>query len=116
MKYAESLKYLKFASIGLYFIHHDRPAVMRSFGQSVKIIQYQYCMLPIVIPELYRADCDTDEFFFYDPEDPRSIVDAVRTALASPHKTAWRNGCLSWRQVTDSILSDLRASSSAEAK
>jgi|GEM_PF-1961262 len=116
MEYAESLKYLKFASVGLYFIHHEKPAVMRSFGQSVKIIQYQYCMLPIVIPELYRNNCGSDEFFFYDPTNPESIFDSVREALNSPHKPSWRNDCRSWCQVADSILSDLHSLNVAEAQ
>ena len=116
MEYLESLKYLKFASVGLYFIHHENPAVMRSFGQSVKIIQYQYCMLPIVIPELYRMNCSTDEFFFYDPTDSESIVRAVRNALDSPHKPSWRAACRTWCQVADSILSDLDSLNTAETR
>ena len=116
MEYAESLKYLKFASVGLYFIHHEKPAVMRSFGQSVKIIQYRYCMLPIVIPELYRKNCDSDEFFFYDPTNPASIVNAVQAALDAPHKPEWRATCRTWCQVADSILSDLHSLNVAEAR
>lgn len=107
MGYMDSLKYLKSASVGLYCIQHEKPEVMRSFGRSVKIIQYQYCLLPIVLPELFRKNGDPDEFFFYNPEDRESIVRAMQDALDAPHRPEWRNSCRSWGEVAESILSDL---------
>lgn len=107
MEFEDSLKYLKFASVGLYCIHHKKPKIMLSFGRSNKIIQYQYCLLPIVIPEMYKKNLESDECFFYDPEDKGSIVKAMRAALDAPHRSCWRDPCRSWRQVAGSILSDL---------
>jgi len=114
MGYEDTLKFIKFASVGLYCIHHERSEIMLSWGRSNKIIQYQYCLLPIVIPDTYRKNLGSDEFFFYNTADRESIVDAMQRALNSPHKSCWRDSCISWKQVAGSILSDLHSCGQGE--
>ena len=109
MEYLESLKYLKFATVGLYCLSHKKRKIIGSFGQSMKIIQYQYCRLPIVLPSSCHAPGESDEFFYYDPQDTESIINTMRAALSAEHKACWSEDCHSWREVANSILSDLRS-------
>ena len=105
MDFCDTIKFLKFATVGLYCMRNPNPAVMDSYGRTLKMKQYMYCMLPVVLP-VECNNMESDEFFQYDFHDVESMVSAMAKALNSPHKAEWQASCRDWKQVAISILED----------
>lgn len=93
--------YIRHADIGL-APYRLTPAEVYLAESSLKLSQYSYCRLPILLPDLipfarangiaYRLDGESDW---------RGKIDA---ALAMPHSAAFSEGILTWNDVAEQTL------------
>ena len=79
MAFQDTIPYIKHADIGLTTLTPIKGGEV--FSDSLKVVQYTYCRLPIVAPEfLQRAG--RNHVFHYDPAVPESVVEALLDAWA----------------------------------
>ena len=76
MKHRDTIPYLQYADIGLHAIEYHRGAEV--FTDSLKILQYCVCRLPIVAPEFVKTS--RTNTFYYAPNDKTSICAAIDAA------------------------------------
>lgn len=95
LPFAETIPYLKHADLGLATRSYAPGA--ESLTDSLKIIQYTYCRLPIVAPEFLR--CPRSHVYYYAPGRCETMVSAVRAALGHDRATIDRSGIRSWREL-----------------
>lgn len=76
MPFAELVPFIKHADVGLHTLVHKVGA--ESFTDSLKVLQYTYCRLPIVMPEFIRSD--RPNAFYYTPGVDQTIGQALLAA------------------------------------
>jgi len=103
--FAATLPYIKFADVGL-FNYQYRDKDMQSFVDSLKIMQYRYCGLPIVAPDF--LDLCRDGVFYYRSGDARSCSRALREALACGRDVRRAREVRSWDEVFQDMFTDLQ--------
>jgi 2-beta-glucuronyltransferase len=102
MPFAETVRYIKHASIGI-APYTSQGAPYYLSDTSMKLMQYQAAGINAVCPSF--ADGKKPGRFGYDPDSEESIVRAIRQALDAPPTPS--TNFLNWDQVTDRILSPL---------
>lgn len=102
LPFAETVPYVAHADIGLQTLRHTPGS--ESFTDSLKVIQYTYCRLPIVAPEFLR--CGRTNMHFYRPGDDASIRAALEDARATDRGRIDRSGILSWDELAQTLASD----------
>lgn len=94
-----------FETIVPYIVHADVGLAPYRIGagelylseSSLKLPQYSYCRLPVLLPDLIPFTGSNAVTYSLDrPNDWRAIFDR---ALALPHSEAFRNGILTWHDV-----------------
>ncbi|ETX02608.1 MAG: hypothetical protein ETSY1_02950 [Candidatus Entotheonella factor] len=90
-----TIPYLKHADIGLHTLVCKPGAA--SFADSLKVIQYTYCRLPIVAPEPMRSA--RSNTFYYRPGDAASIVRALEAARTFDREKVDTRGIHSWASL-----------------
>jgi 2-beta-glucuronyltransferase len=104
MPFAETLPYIKFADVGL-AMREYRKGFSSTLTDSLKILQYRYCGLPIVSPDYINLK--RDGVFYYQPGNAPSCVSAVRDALASGRDMSRAAEVRSWDEVARDIFTDM---------
>ena len=92
MPFARLAAFLKHADIGLQTLEYREGA--ESFTDSVKVIQYTYCRLPVVAPGFLRSP--RTNVFYYNPGGDESIRQAMEAARHFDRTTIDPAGCGSW--------------------
>jgi 2-beta-glucuronyltransferase len=102
--FEELAPFVKYADVGLALY---LPALGLEYlaESSLKLIQYEYCQLPIVGPAFLSTQWN--DFHAYDPLIPTSACDAMRRALESERSVRSSAQILSWDQVVERILAAL---------
>jgi 2-beta-glucuronyltransferase len=95
MPFDATIPYLKHADIGLHTLICQPGAA--SFADSLKVIQYTYCRLPIVAPEPLRSS--RANMFYYQPGDAVSMVRALEAARAFDRRKVDIEGIHSWASL-----------------
>jgi 2-beta-glucuronyltransferase len=98
--------YIRHADIGLapYRVNSSEVYLAES---SLKLLQYGYCRLPVLLPDIIPVSRGNEITYSLDGEnDWRAIVDA---ALALPHRKAFRDGILTWDDVARQTLATVFA-------
>lgn len=93
--------YIRHADIGLapYKVNTSEVYLAES---SLKLLQYGYCMLPVVLPDIIPVSRGNEVTYSLDAaNDWRAIID---TALGWPHDRSYRLGILSWEDVAAQTL------------
>jgi 2-beta-glucuronyltransferase len=90
--FAELIPYLRHADIGLQNLRYTPGA--ECFTDSLKMIQYTYCKLPIVAPSFLRQD--RQHVFYYAPGNDASIRQAMLAARACDRSRITTASILSW--------------------
>lgn len=103
MEFSKTIPYVKHASIGLHSLFYSKGA--ESFTDTLKVIQYTYCRLPIVAPEFLRTD--RPHFFYYTPGDDDSIRSALQNALEFDRKNIDTTMIKSWSELAAVLAGDL---------
>lgn len=73
MRFRDTIPYVQHADISLHTLSYSPGA--ESFTDSLKVLQYTYCHLPIVAPDFLRMD--RSNVFYYTPAEPHSIGAAL---------------------------------------
>jgi 2-beta-glucuronyltransferase len=97
LPFERTVPYLIHADAGLQTLAY-RPGA-ECFTDSLKIIQYTYCRLPIIAPDFLR--CARPNMFYYQPGDDQSISKALREAFAFDRNAINTNGIRSWDELAD---------------
>lgn len=103
MPFEETIAYLQYADIGLNIRSVEPGAAC--LAESLKVIQYTYCGLPIVAPEALRTA--GNHLAYYTPGDAASIERALDEAAAMMGKDVDRSWVKSWDEVAGALLDDL---------
>lgn len=99
LSFADTIPYVKFADIGLQTRSYARGA--ESLTDSLKVMQYTYCGLPIVAPEFLRSP--KPHVFYYVPGNVESIRQALAAAHGFDRSKVPRDSVLSWDDVAAAI-------------
>jgi 2-beta-glucuronyltransferase len=103
MPFEATIPYLKHADIGLHTLVCKPGA--ESFADSLKVIQYTYCRLPIVAPEPLRSA--RLNMFYYQPSNAVSMVRALEAARAFDRRKVDLEGIHSWASLARVFLEAL---------
>lgn len=93
--------YIRHADIGLapYKVKASEVYLAES---SLKLLQYGYCMLPVVLPDIIPVSRGNEITYSLDhPNDWRAVIDK---ALSWPHQRSYRLGILTWEDVARRTL------------
>ncbi|MDR2161835.1 MAG: hypothetical protein LBO77_06850 [Desulfovibrio sp.] len=101
MPFSDTIPYVKFADAGL-AARTFRNGYAATLADSLKIIQYRYCGLPIVAPDFINLQ--RDGVFYYQPGHEQSCVRAVREALARGRNPDWAGEVRSWDEVFQNMF------------
>lgn len=106
MPFRDTLPYIKYADVGLQTREQSGIGVA-SLTDSLKVIQYRYCGLPIVAPDF--LDLRREGVSYYSPGDAPSAAEAVRQTLRMGRNSARSDEVRSWDEVAADILADAAA-------
>lgn len=98
--------YIRHADIGLapYRVKSSEVYLAES---SLKLLQYAYCRLPVLLPDIIPVSRGNEIAYSLDGEnDWRAIIDV---ALAWPHSDSYRQGILTWDDVARQTLATVLA-------
>ncbi|MDR1659952.1 MAG: hypothetical protein LBR94_06375 [Desulfovibrio sp.] len=101
MPFAETIPYVKFADAGLMILPYKNE-FSAVFTDSLKIVQYRYCGLPVVAPDF--LDLRREGVFYYRPGDAESCARAAREALLSGRDPGRASEVRSWDEVARDVL------------
>jgi len=101
--FLDTIPFVKHADIGLCTLQSHAPA-SASFTDSLKIIQYTYCGLPVVVPELLRAS--RPNTFCYTPGDAVSIRQALLAARHFDRSKVVQDDIRSWDEVAQDLAGE----------
>jgi 2-beta-glucuronyltransferase len=102
MPFQETVPYLKYADIGLHTL--SRIHGVESFTDSLKVIQYEYCRLPIVAPNYIT--CNRPQVQYYIPGDPNSINNALSQAINFDRNKISVDHINSWDDLTSKLTGE----------
>ncbi len=100
--FAETVPFLLHADIGLHTLAYSPGA--ECFTDSLKVLQYTWCRLPIVAPEFLC--CGREHMFYYRPGDSGGIVAALRSAAAFDRTRIDRRGIRSWEELAATLAGE----------
>lgn len=101
MPFAKTVPYVKFASSGLQ-IMDNKGGVAETLADSLKVLQYSYCNLPIIAPSTIPA-FHRDNFFYYDYNDEKSIKKCINDSL-NFNKSSFCNNVKSWNDLINEFI------------
>jgi len=102
LDFSKTIPYVKFANAGLHILEYTKGA--ESFSDSLKVMQYTYCRLPVIAPEFIKSS--RNNFIFYKPGDESSIAQALRKSKEFDRSTINIDNILSWDEVTEKIINE----------
>lgn len=80
LPFEDTIPYINYATTGLSTLLSVNPSLISTFTDSLKIIQYTYCKLPIIVPRIMYHP-SRNNFFYYEYNDNNSIEKAIKDAL-----------------------------------
>ena len=99
----EIIPYIKFADLGIAPYRLTEKELYLA-ASSLKMQQYSYCLLPILVPYLLTGT--RDNLIAYRQNGEQDWADIVERALAAEKNPAWRAGILSWQEVAAQVEAD----------
>lgn len=99
MPYLQTIPYIMYADVGLQIRMYAAGA--ETLTDSLKVLQYRYCGLPIVAPKF--LDLRRDGVFYYDA-DPHSCVESVQHALAYGKNPVFAAQVHTWDELAMTML------------
>jgi 2-beta-glucuronyltransferase len=101
LEYERTIPFLKHADVGLAAYGGHEGRVPGYLADSMKIVQYAYCGLPVVAPSSLRSE--RLHVFYYDVRDTGSIEAALRAALAAGKRPDLARTIPSWHELAESL-------------
>jgi len=99
LPFEKIIPYIKYANIGLQIRSYSKDSV--SLTDSLKVLQYTYCKLPIVAPRFLKSE--RKNMFYYKPGDRESIRDALLNAQKFDKDTFDNSGIQSWEELAKKL-------------
>jgi 2-beta-glucuronyltransferase len=99
LPFADTVPFVQHASIGLHTVAR-RPGA-ESLTDTLKVVQFSYCGLPIVAPSFIESD--RPNFVSYDPGDTASVGAAVARALALGRVAEAAGDVRSWQELAAAL-------------
>lgn len=103
LPFLETIPYLQHADAGLHTLRYSNS--LASYSDSLKVIQYTWCRLPIIAPDSIPSERAHMHYYHYD--DPQSIRRSIETALRFDRQTVDRSGIYDWKELTSKILAEV---------
>lgn len=103
LPFHKTVPYIKYADVGLQIRRMDTG--LETLSDSLKILQYTWCKLPIIAPDGLHSTRDHVKYYQYDS--PASISGAVREALAYDRSKIDNSEIVDWVELTEKILSEV---------
>jgi 2-beta-glucuronyltransferase len=100
LPFEQTIPYLKYADIGLQTLSYS-PGV-DSFSDSLKIIQYTYCKLPIIAPIYLKSS--RDHIFYYFADSQETIKKALIEAANYNHNQIVIDNIYSWDEMIEKFI------------
>jgi len=100
--FSKLIPYLKYADIGL-SPYKNSPKAAYLGQSSLKNVQYTYCRLPIVAPQI-AAGSRPHIISYTSSDDEQSVIDAFEKAIALDRSTIDQSVVPSWEDVIDRML------------
>lgn len=107
MAFQETIPLIKYAQIGLQ-TRTDDGLIAQTLTDSLKVLQYSYCRLPIIAPITMKNDWRKN-MFFYEPSDAETIRKAIFSATLFDKKSFDNSDINNWEEVASSIIKDLNS-------
>lgn len=107
MKFEETVSYVRYADIGMFPLLKTNSFV-ESFTDSLKVIQYRYCKLPIVAPDFLKLKDKNASA--YEPGNKDSIKKSIENALALKEGNAHEEvfDIMSWKELAQDIQTSVK--------
>ena len=99
LPFEHTVGYLRHADVGLHCLQGDDVGV---FADSLKVLQYTYCRLPIVAPQTMQMD--RPNVVTYRPGDEPSIRQALLAAIQINREQIDATGVWSWDDLAKAML------------
>jgi 2-beta-glucuronyltransferase len=99
LPFDETVPYVQHASMGLHTVAYQ-PGI-EVLTDSLKVLQFSYCGLPIVTPAFVASD--RPNVVTYRPDDQASVRAAVERALAVGRMPELKNGIRSWEELATAL-------------
>jgi 2-beta-glucuronyltransferase len=103
MPFAKTVPYIQHADVGLQNRISDRG--LASLSDSLKILQYTYCKLPIVAP--IGLQSSRKNFVYYVPGEKDSIRTALAHAVEYDRKTIDISNIYSWGELAEILIKEV---------
>ncbi len=103
MEYKKTIPYIQFADIGLHTIECFNDHA-KTFSDSLKVIQYTYCKLPIIAPEIIEAK-HRNNFIYYKYKDIESIRESINNAIRFDRNIIDKSTIISWDTLARKLIS-----------
>lgn len=103
MLFEKTIPYVKFASTGLQIRSNIRNAA-KTLADSLKVLQYTYCKLPIIAPSVIPAH-HRKNFFYYEYDNKDSIRRCIENAL-NFDKNIFCEDIYSWDELIEALIND----------
>ncbi len=105
LPFEETVPYVRHADIGLHIL--ERSPGVEVFRDSLKVVQYSWCRLPIVAPCFLRSA--RPNVACYERNDTASITDAIERAAQLQPNADWADGIDSWDDVARTLTGERTA-------
>lgn len=102
MAFEDTVAYIKHADIGLQLMQYSKGA--ESFSDTLKVIQYTYCKLPIVAPSFLTNN--RENMCYYDDSEIESVALAFDAAVNMRETAVDYGKVSSWSEVVDQLLDE----------
>lgn len=102
LDFKDTVPYIKFADAGLHTLKYTAGA--ESFSDSLKVIQYSYCRLPVIAPDFIKST--RNNFIHYKSGNSQSIENAISSAKNFDKSKIDTGGISSWDELTKKIISE----------
>jgi 2-beta-glucuronyltransferase len=104
LPYERTVAFIKHADVGLAVYGGHEGRVPGYLADSLKIVQYAYCGLPVIAPDALESA--RPHVFYYRPADADSIEQALRGALAAGKRPELGRAILSWEELAASLADE----------
>lgn len=102
LPFIKTISYIKYADVGLYTLQPSISRPMGAYTDSLKIIQYRYCGLPIVSPDFLNLH--RQGIFYYEYGNTTSYSNALEQALHHGRHKEYSIEVDSWSSIAEKII------------
>lgn len=100
LDFKKTIPFIKYANIALQNISYKKG--VESYTDSLKVLQYSYCRLPIVAPDFIKSE--RKNIFYYTPHNEKSILNALNEAIKFKRDSFDNSRTNSWEDLANKLI------------